>query len=195
MCGRFDLDRSNKEIDRIVQALAPDAPAVKYGEIAPTNNAPVLGIFDDMIAPKVMAWGFPRWDGKGVIFNARAECALHKPMFRKALRERPLAVPTTGFFEWRSSEDKKSKEKFLFRSSDPVLFLAGFWSHFPDDPLPYRFNILTTDANDAMLPFHNRMPVILAHNELEGWLAGKSLDRVLSKIPPPLHATSISPAR
>lgn len=186
MCGRFEADYRNRELDRLLRALPPDSPLPRPGEVFPTNPALTLALSEDIVTPKVMAWGFPRWDGKGVIFNARAESALQKPMFRDSLRLRPVAVPVTGFFEWQKQPQKTSK--FIFHAPEPVFYLAGFWNAFAASDQPQRFTILTTAANPAMRPYHHRMPVTLARTEIEPWLRGQTLRELLTREPPPLKA-------
>jgi putative SOS response-associated peptidase YedK len=49
-----------------------------------------------------------------------------------------------------------------------VLYLAGFYKRFDD---AFRFVILTTEANDSVAAFHDRMPVILEKDYLAVWTA------------------------
>jgi putative SOS response-associated peptidase YedK len=59
-----------------------------------------------------------------------------------------------------------------------LLAFAGLWDRWrgPDGPLD-TFAIITTDANDAMRPIHDRMPVILEPGNHDAWLksAGRNL--------------------
>lgn len=179
MCGRFFVDAKNREIDRLLTMLPEDAPEPKTGEIFPTDNAIVLTSGDKA---ESMSWGFPKYDGKGVIFNARAETALQKPMFAKSLRARPAAIPASGFYEWHETDGRK--EKFLFTDlKNPLLYLAGFWNFFGSGPNPRHFTILTTAANASMLPYHHRMPVLLDPDEISGWLDGSNLQKFLEAEP------------
>lgn len=189
MCGRFFVDAKNREIDRLLEALPPCSPAVRLGEVFPTQIALTLILKNQRIMPMAMSWGFPRRDGKGSIINARAESALNKPMFSKALRHNPLVVPVTGFYEWKSASGQKRKEKFLFSPADSsLLYLAGFWSEFEDDQgiISPHFTILTCDADAFMREWHDRMPVTIQASELKTWLEGKNrqefLDRCVSAL-------------
>ena len=120
----------------------------------------------------LMEWGMPKWDGKGVIINARSESAAVKPTFAKALAERRCVIPSTGFYEWRQRADTKAKDKFLFNMAEgPMLYMAAIYSEAKDDkPIKERFVILTQNANDTIRDVHDRMPVILYKNELSRWL-------------------------
>lgn len=167
MCGRYSLaPAESAEIERIVWEVQQKfgADSIHTGEIRPTNPAPVLLLSDDgAMSAEPMGWGFPRFDGKGVVINARGETAMDKPMFRKSLLERRCVVPTTGFYEWDSE-----KRKYLFRLPERrELYLAGLWNSFKGTD---QFTILTTAPNESIINVHDRMPVLLPEAEQERWL-------------------------
>jgi len=178
MCGRYLI--SHEAYADILQILHDlnAAGGVKRsgfaveealrGEVFPTNIAPV--ITDNGVA--AVKWGFPQWKKSGVIINARAETALEKKTFQKPLRERRCAVLSSGFFEWGRSGGGKLKDKFLLpRPGEHVLYMAGMVNTFHDAfGIEYNaFVILTTSANDSVSPIHDRMPVILAADEVDLW--------------------------
>lgn len=190
MCGRFFVDAKNREIDRLRAMLPENAPMPKTGEVYPTENAIILTGGNNV---QSMAWGFPRRDDKGVIFNARSESALQKPMFARALRTHPAAIPASGFYEWHSSRQGARKDKYLFTDFNyPFLYLAGFWNFFSNEANPRHFTILTTAANPSMQPYHHRMPLILRPNDLAGWLDGSNLAMILQGEPVPLRVEQVS---
>lgn len=194
MCGRFFVDAKNREIDRLLEALPPNGPPVKLGDIYPTNPALVLTQQKDLPQPEVMTWGFPAPGGKGVIFNARAESALVKPFFANSLRTRPVAIPVNGFYEWQAVQGQKHKDKYFFFAEDTdIIYLAGFWKYFSDksDGSCAYFTILTTMANESISPYHNRMPILLHMSEVPAWLKGESLFSMLSRMPFALHAEKV----
>ncbi len=196
MCGRYYVSIEEQELRDIIAEIEREhgAPEVNTGEIRPTNIAPVLTYVNGQIKPQAMLWGFPKWgEQKGVIFNARAETVLEKNMFRRSILERPVLIPTSGFFEWKAVSDRSAKEKYLFTDpKESILYLAGFYNTFADKdgPVKERFTILTTAANDSMLPYHNRMPVLLRRSETEAWLQGNELSQFLERIPFALRATA-----
>lgn len=81
--------------------------------------------------PELLAWGFPRFDKKGVVINARAETAPDKPMFRKCLEQRRCVIPSTGFYEWAAD---KTKYRFRLPGED-ALYMAGLTTSLPGNPL------------------------------------------------------------
>ena len=195
MCGRFFI-APDAELTRSFAHLPlssiQDLPLKFSGEIFPTDMVPVFIWADGQRTARPMIWGFPKWDHKGVIFNARQESALEKNMFRQPLLERRCAVQTTGFFEWTPVPGRKKKDRYIFTTpGGKRFFLAGVWSGFPDPlsgQISERFTILTTEANEGVSRFHDRMPVLLAESEVDDWLAGDDFAKYLSRAQSALEA-------
>ncbi len=165
MCGRYTgyVDEC-EELKTIYTEAVRRYPGVKFhsGEIFPTNTVPLLTGQREGLAPVPGTWGYPGYNGKGVIINARAETAGVKPTFADSLRYRRCVVPTTGYFEWSGE-----KRKFLFRQPNrTILYLAGLYREYTDG---VRFVILTTAANASTADVHPRMPVVLEEDMLEVW--------------------------
>lgn len=196
MCGRYTLF-TEEEIDDlagILQNLDRSHAAgaeMKTGEIFPTNAVPVLTSAAGQMQPELQIWGFPGFQGKGVLINARAETAEQKRTFRDSLLYRRCLVPSTGFYEW--SHDGR-KQKYLFRlgaeavgsKQDPrMLYMAGLFGDFAG---LRRFVILTTEANASIADVHSRMPVVLTQEEQEAWLHDrKAALSLLLQTPPGLE--------
>ena len=218
MCGRFNFsDEQLEEIKEIIRETNERlyGQKVKTGEVYPTDLAAVMVYENSKVTPVGVNWGFPKWKGKGVIINARAETAAQKPMFKESLRSRRCAVPSTGFYEWRRvnghvNEHERqfmcsstrlrsksvSKEKYLLTEpGKDILYMAGIIDVFtkPDGVKYNAFTILTTKANDSVSPLHDRMPVILQRGEIEAWLRdGEFTQTVLERTCPPLITTLVN---
>lgn len=177
MCGRyaFFTDRELQEIDEIIEKISDDIQRdkMKTGEIFPTNVAPVFVPQKDIVTPKLMVWGFPNFQNKGVIINARAETVREKKLFGASLRERRCIIPSTGFYEWDAD-----KKKFIFNMPDSqMLYMAGIYNQFEGEN---RFVILTTEANLSMAGVHDRMPVVVPKDRIEDWIMDVDLvDNIL----------------
>ncbi|MDR0621328.1 MAG: SOS response-associated peptidase [Deltaproteobacteria bacterium] len=188
MCGRFYIAPEaalEKALDPQTANLLKDLPIKFSGEIFPTDIVPVFTQAKGRRLAKPMTWGFPGWNGKSVIFNARQETALEKAMFKRSLLDRRVAVQTSGFYEWTSVAGQKKKVRYLFTwPGEQFLFLAGFWKSYDvasGSPIPERFTVLTTEANESMASYHNRMPIVLAEGELDDWLAGEGFQKYLKR--------------
>jgi putative SOS response-associated peptidase YedK len=107
--------------------------------------------------------------------NARAETALNKASFHKALRQRRCIVPVESFFEW----EHRGKTKVPYEISSALeefLSLAGIWEVWtaPESKKPVvTLSLLTCEANPLMAKIHNtklRMPVVIAPETIPQWL-------------------------
>jgi len=176
MCGRYVISDEEDEIVEILRKIdtnySGEATATT-GEIFPTNIAPILCIQNEQTSLRLMKWGFPKWDGKGVIINAKSETAAEKRMFSKPMKQRRCVIPSTGFYEW--TKGSKQKDKYQFNDPNtPMLYMAGLYSEYSNGKKPEHltesFVILTRDANTYIEDIHDRMPVILRKDELDSWL-------------------------
>lgn len=182
-------------IDEVNRKYGDATTTMSTGEIYPTNMAPVVA----GSGAQLMRWGFPMYGRSGVTINARAETAAEKPTFSKALRERRIVVPTSGFYEWTHDEKGKSKDKYLFRlPGQSALFLAGLHTNYAlqDGTREDRYVILTTAANESMESYHNRMPVYVSRDELDTWVNDQQATRdILHRRQPELHADFVEPSK
>ena len=86
MCGRYvifdegEIEEINKIVREVGMKFDGTGLTMKTGEIYPTNNAPILTMQGNKLTIDLMKWGFPKWDGKGVIINAKSETAAEKRM-------------------------------------------------------------------------------------------------------------------
>ncbi len=196
MCGRYMLRGTADQIRGEVDAFfLPDEEfdfAPRYN-IAPSQLAPIVYAEEGGLHLEPARWGLvPGWafkkrgsdDAKKFrdgFINARAETAAEKPSFRDAFRKRRCLVPASGFYEWQR-RGSGGKQPYLFHLSDvaptrvsesDIFFMAGLFEpwHAEDELAVQRsFTILTTEANAVLRPVHERMPVILAPEQLLAWL-------------------------
>jgi putative SOS response-associated peptidase YedK len=69
-----------------------------------------------------------------------------------------------------------------------LILMAGLWQwHHDEDGYLQTFAIITTAANDAMAPIHDRMPAILEGDTLALWLNPKTAAGVLPGLLGPAH--------
>jgi len=189
VCGRYSLATSGDELVETfdVPPLAFDH-APRYN-IAPGQEAPVVGADRHGRRMGTMAWGLvPAWAGPGGrrFVNARGETAATTRSFRDAFAHRRCLVPADGFYEWR--RETGTKVPFWFHPArGGVLALAGIWERWsPPGRLPHHgFALLTVEANGDVADVHDRMPVLLDRSAWDVWLRGDaSLDQVTSLVVP-----------
>lgn len=189
MCGRYYIDdETAREIEKLVQQIddkmwksAYEQELLFGKDIFPGSYAPVITASTAGLKISVKKWGFPGLEKNKLIFNARAESAIEKKMFRESVRTRRCIIPAAHFYEWNSQ-----KEKFTFKSgNEPVLYMAGFYKQFEDGD---RFVILTTKANSSMEPVHDRMPFLLQKTELQSFIWEEmQVEGFLKKVPEALE--------
>lgn len=141
--------------------------SIKQGEIFPGDTAAVLAPNRQLTpAAFAMTWGF-RLERK-LVFNARSESAMDKPMFRDSYRRRRCLIPASAYIEWDHRQKKPAR--YLFRPEEsPMLYMCGLY-RVEDDPRRPAFTILTRDASEELASIHDRMPVILPPDMAMDWL-------------------------
>ena len=162
--------------DRLVgDAAEINVDSVSYTHLS--RPAAVLRGGENGLVAEEMLWGFPRFEGNGLIINARAETALERRTFRESVRRRRCVIPARGFYEWNAVREKFSYE----RRGGAVLFMAGFYQMYQGRN---RFVILTTEANASVRDVHDRMPLVLEPEELESWvLDDLAAEGILRRVP------------
>lgn len=167
-----------------------DFPA-RYN-IAPTQ--PILVVVSDGPGEKgrnlpdrralLVRWGFtPGWvkDPKSfpLLINARSETAIGKASFRAAMRHRRVLVPASGFYEWHrptKNSQEKAQPYWIRPRHGGVVAFAGLmetWSSADGSEVDTGA-ILTTAANAAISPIHDRMPVVIRPEDFSRWLDCKT---------------------
>ena len=182
MCGRY-YRRSDKQ--KIAEAFRTGLPTtfeiLPSYNVAPQTFQPVV-CFNRKTQERElvqMRWGLvPYWAKDAKIgystINAKAETLTTSPTFREAIKRRRCLIPADGFFEWQPI-DNKTKQPFAFGLKDGTLFaLAGLFDVWRDKATGQAllsYSVITTDPNELLEPFHNRMPVIVRPADYERWMA------------------------
>lgn len=183
MCGRYGFyedrgDDKARAVITMLEKLYPDA-AVKTGEIFPGDTAPGVICREGRIVPVPAVFGFPGFDGKKPLINARAETAAEKPTFAEAFREQRIVLPANGFYEWGREPDRP---KYWFTLNAAVFYLCGLYRLVQGR---YCFVILTRAANESMLPTHDRMPVTVDAGHVRSYLTDLAAAKELLSVPGP----------
>lgn len=181
MCGRFALYAPHSKIQEVFDV---DIGALEFSpryNIAPMQFAPVIRQrpTGERVA-HLLRWGLiPSWSKDEHIatklINARSETLAEKPSFRAAYKSRRCIVPASGFYEWQKTQG--GKQQYLILPAYDTLFgIAGLWERWsqPNGETLDTFTVITTEANEAMKPVHERMPVILARENFSAWMAKDS---------------------
>jgi putative SOS response-associated peptidase YedK len=123
------------------------------------------------------------------MINARAEGIAEKPTYKRALSRRRCIIPADGFYEWQAVGPPKTPKgrpakqpMFIHRCDGEPMAFAGLWEVWKlpdgmdgidgvDDEGWLRSTVIvTTKANELLLPLHDRMPVMLPESAWGRWL-------------------------
>lgn len=169
MCGRYQFSSGKyRELQQILQNArhhsglgAEQTNFPLSGDVAPAGQAPVLVAGNGKVAAVFQQWGIPGRQGR-LIINARAETVCDKPLFRRSMAGRRCVIPATGYYEWDSA-----RHKYFFQRPGTPLYLAGIYDNVDGQD---RFVVLTTAPNASVRDIHDRMPLILSHDQVRPWL-------------------------
>jgi putative SOS response-associated peptidase YedK len=181
MCGRYTLATPDPAAIRDRFPIGEQVEVRQRFNVAPGDE--VLAVTTDRAGTprgELLRWGLvPSWskspDTGLKMINARLETAPERPAFRRAFERFRCLIVADGFYEWRRREggNRSPKQPFHITRDDGSLFsFAGLWSvwHGDDDRVLRTCTILTTAANSAIAPLHDRMPVILEPGAEPEWL-------------------------
>ena len=178
MCCRYYYEDFEIELRELMKAEAVvklsdfDRSKTTNRDIYPSQASVTIhsaesngGHKTDTLGVSEMFWGFENPYRKGLIINARSETAREKNLFAESIARRRCVIPASGFYEW---DPYKARFRFS-HPDDELLLLAGIYHEEHGAPAPH-YTILTTQANESMIPVHDRMPVIISRDEIHPWL-------------------------
>lgn len=192
MCGRFTV-RSNANVIANEFVLSGLVDLIPHCNIAPTQLVAAVRSLDGPRELVMLRWGLvPPWATELSIgsrmINARSETVATKPSFKKSFQSRRCLVVADGFYEWQKVDDKKQPFFIRLKSDRPFGF-AGLWERNDRTGQPVETcTIITTTANEMMVPLHERMPVIIPPEQYDLWLDPEvqdvtQLERLLQPFP------------
>lgn len=148
---------------------------------------------------RTMTWGFPRLTKE---MRARGEAPtrvgmvanLTSPMWDELVRDPRYRclVPITHFANPDGDAGAKTRTWFSVRDL-PIVAWAGFCRNLPDEGPVYAG--MTMEANAAIPPTNDRMPVLLEPHEHETWLRGSVQEVIRFMYRPPFDAARMRVVR
>lgn len=173
MCNLYRVRTSHEEVARYFDASLTASNAAE--ESYPGTPGLVVTEEEGARNLRSMTWGFPlrlkgmKPDAKPKPVNNIAD--LKKPMWI-GLSRKPqwrCLIPVTQFAEAEGEKGNMTRTWFSVRG-EPLFAWAGLW-RVSDEWGPVYSGVMT-DANEAVAPVHDRMPVLLHRSEYEQWLRG-----------------------
>ncbi len=179
MCGRFAVGDPRRPDWADWLGVDRDSPWPEPSwNVAPTQTVGIVGQGKCGRSVALARWGLvPHWwtkplsEFRATTFNARAEEAPEKPMFRDAWRRGRCLVPVIGFYEWSGKAGSKRPYFITLRGNAPGFCLAGLWAQATvDGEKLLSFTVLTCAAGQATRHLHPRSPVVLGEADWDRWL-------------------------
>jgi putative SOS response-associated peptidase YedK len=182
MCGRFVLVTDLKNIQKNLNIQHISCEYQPSWNIMPNQLIPAVIHRNGVNELVSFRWGLiPSWSKDPSIanklINARAETLDQKPSFRDAFKKRRCLIVADGFYEWKKEGNKKMPLYYYLKSGRPFGF-AGLYETWisPDKKGINTCVIITTEANELIVPIHDRMPVILSGDQEKTWLESGAVD-------------------
>lgn len=202
MCGRFNVIDS-PGLQELLKDLGIDLSLPSAVNLAPTEQVTLVLERDGRREMDSARWWLtPHWadevSQKYSMFNARCETLAKSPAFRVPFKRHRGLVPMSSFIEWRPEDGVK--QPWLISNEAGALAVAALWDVWEGSETPLlSCTLVTTAAAPQFEPWHKRMPVLLAPDEIAPWLDnGHEIapqDRVFrSELKMPLQLQSLSRA-
>ena len=186
MCTRYCMEKGSTLLAPIIdKALASklakkfqldmSKPMITEGEVRPTDVAPVIAPGKDgKRAVFPMKWGFSvQIEGKTKpVINARIETASAKALFKEAWARHRCVIPASWYIEWEHHKDSNGRittgDRYVIQpNGDVITWLCGLYRIENGFPV---FVILTREPTPELARIHDRMPVILPEDKIDGWI-------------------------
>jgi putative SOS response-associated peptidase YedK len=120
-------------------------------------------------------WPFYQKDNPKLVSNARNDGLISKAIWKQSARHRRCLVPATGYFEpGLGPVGARGEVRFTVRER-PHFYMAGLWDNDPNGSGECGYTLVTTEPNDYVRPFHDRMPVVLSDTDALAWLGEEPL--------------------
>jgi putative SOS response-associated peptidase YedK len=173
MCNLYTVRKSTAEIAAdfgVVEVPAVEVPI----ETTPRTPGLIVREQNGRHVLQALSWGFPRLSREARLKREEPSpvnlvANLTSPMWDQLVVDPRYCclIPMTHFAEPAGEPGSKTRTWFSV-ANEPLFAWAGFCRNTPEwGPV---FAGMTTDSNAAVMPFNERMPVLLAPSEYEHWL-------------------------
>jgi putative SOS response-associated peptidase YedK len=205
VCGRYTLATPNPAEVRARFRIDESVEVRRRYNVAPGDE--VLTVTTDRDGNprgELLRWGLvPSWakqpDTGLKMINARVETVAERPAFRRAFERYRCLIVADGFYEWRRLPTGERQAFHITREDGELFAFAGLWSiwygeqdrHAGAASKLRSCTILTTAANAAVAPLHDRMPVILGRDQERTWMDREAPLEQLNDLLAPLAADAL----
>lgn len=189
MTGRLHVQQL--PLGRLLPDLEIHQPLRESPNLAPRQGISAIRYRQGALHLESLFWGLtPPW--LEVLDHAphcaRAESLASRPMFSEAFRARRCVVPVSGFYIWRTQA--RGKQPYLVTAATRApLLLGGLWCRYHTTLTDFTDSLalITVPANALLASLTDRLPLVMAHENLTAWLdpatPESDLDHLLTPAP------------
>jgi putative SOS response-associated peptidase YedK len=181
MCNHYSGDEEG-----LAEFVRQTAPWIRipdlFGEVPahlyPKRKGRVVRKKNGQAELALMRWGvwpFYQKENPKLVTNARNDGLNTKTIWKQSVRHRRCIVPATGYFEPGLGPARARGEVRFTVKDRPHFYIAGLWDNDPNESGECGYTLVTTEPNDYVRPFHDRMPVVLSNADALEWLGEEPL--------------------
>jgi putative SOS response-associated peptidase YedK len=182
VCGRYTLTKPDW-FEHDFHSIRPTlADAVRRPRFNVAPGQMVLALSRPAGGARVgetMHWGIEaNWPGgPPQLINARGEKLAESKFWKPLLENGRCAIPADGFYEWKTAASgSRQKQPIWFqRKSGEPFWFAGLSKPGEDGSACV---IITVQPNELVEDVHDRMPAMLAAEQVDEWLTASAEDAV-----------------
>ena len=169
MCGRFTS--TEKKVN--IKKLFPNSQIVNYVNesfnISPSDLINVVYKSDNNFIIDAFNWSYSFFNKQNkntqFVINARIETINDKYLFKDSFVKRKCLIVANGYYEWRKIDNQKQPYLISIPRNE-LLFFGAIWRiEIRNNKQTNVVCIITKAANQKLSYIHDRMPLIMSHNE------------------------------
>jgi len=169
VCGRFTS--TEKKIN--IKKLFPNSQIINYTNksynVSPSDLINVVYENDNNFIIDTFNWSYSFFNKQNnntqFVINARIETINNKYLFKESFVRRKCLIVANGYYEWRKIDNQKQPYLISIPRNE-LLFFGAIWrTEIRNHKQTNVVCIITKAANQKLSYIHDRMPLIMSHNE------------------------------
>ena len=169
MCGRFTSTEKKANIKK----LFSNSKIVNYTNesynVSPSDLINVVYESDNNFLIDAFNWSYSFFNNQNnntqFVINARIETINDKYLFKDSFVKRKCLIVANGYYEWRKIDNQKQPYLISIPRNE-LLFFGAIWRiEIRNNKQTNVACIVTKAANQKLSYIHDRMPLIMSHNE------------------------------
>ena len=169
MCGRFTS--TEKKIN--IKKLFPNSQIINYTNksynVSPSDLINVVYENDNNFIIDTFNWSYSFFNKQNnntqFVINARIETINNKYLFKDSFVRRKCLIVANGYYEWRKIDNQKQPYLISIPRNE-LLFFGAIWrTEIRNNKQTNVVCIITKAANQKLSYIHDRMPLMMSHNE------------------------------